>query len=695
MGHILPCVPALFLLNTLLHYGHAEDAVLTLEPNWSIFFEGESVTFVCDINEGEDSDWLYKIHYDGREFIYYNTHKRYTLHLATGNSAEYQCFGQHKRSYNIKKSNVVSLTVLRDIPKARLTPGTTTIPAGGSVTLTCSVEGSDGWKYTWYTRTLGSSEAQTLRNSDPNKVINISQGGVYLCTGCRGNPAFCAYGDEVTIRITFSNVATVTLQPNWPQIFRRETITVRCDIQRGEGTEWQYEWRTPSSTTEPAQSNPWRISESHSGAYMCKGRSRKDPYSSTEWSEAVTVTVSEPMPVLTVSPSWLSPGASVTLSCEVKHPSPGWRFYWYKAVPALSKPDGRYSYELLPGNSSGTEQNSFVIHEQTHTAGYVCKAVRGDPAYETDYSQSKFVWSGDFHPAASLRVSPDQVQHFIYDSLSLSCEGNSTEWRVRRFIKRGNVSCCSSWGRMTGSTCNVHNLRSIDAVFWCESGSGEFSNAVNITVKNYGIMLVSPAHPVAEGASVTLLCKLRTENVPSNVFFYKNNKLIQNDTRRELTIPEVSTSHEGFYKCEGNDSVQPWRSWKSPKSWMSVKLSGPESSLFPVPLVAGLVCGTVLITLLLLLLFCYRKSKGSRSVRSQNTNQISATDHVINQDETPLHGQPCLYESIKGTEDTVTSQDVTYASIELKNIASKRRSTPSAAYETVYSEVKPGTAHDE
>lgn len=80
------------------------------------------------------------------------------------------------------------------------------------------------------------------------------------------------------------------------------------------------------------------------------------------------------------------------------------------------------------------------------------------------------------------------------------------------------------------------------------------------------IILVSPVHPVAEGHSVTLGCKLKTETVLSNVDFYKDGQLIQNGTKRELTIPAVSKSDEGFYKCKGKNSPH-----GSPESWMSVK----------------------------------------------------------------------------------------------------------------------------
>ena len=90
----------------------------------------------------------------------------------------------------------------------------------------------------------------------------------------------------------------------------------------------------------------------------------------------------------------------------------------------------------------------------------------------------------DFHSSASLTVSPDRAQHFTSDSVSLSCEGNSTEWRVRRSPENRYLSDCSTWGTMTGSTCKLNTYRLSDAVYWCESGSGEFSNAVNITIQS-------------------------------------------------------------------------------------------------------------------------------------------------------------------------------------------------------------------
>ncbi|XP_053199139.1 uncharacterized protein LOC128383558 [Scomber japonicus] len=413
---------------------------------------------------------------------------------------------------------------------------------------------------------------------------------------------------------TASNKAVVTLQPNWPLIYRGEKIMLRCEIHDRD-TEWEYEWKSPHGTFPNNSEN--RISQAssrHSGNYSCRGNMRNAQNISTEWSANITLTVYyTPAAVLTVSPLWLSPRDSVTLSCEVEHPSVGWRFYWYKAVPKLSQ---NYYHELLPGSIKGTEQDSYIIHGPTHTAGYMCRAGRGDPVYYTQYSREGFVWSGDVHSALTLKVSPDRVQHFTSDSVSLSCEGNFIKWRVRSFPKDPYLifrTDCFYWRSMTESTCNIDRLQQRHAVFWCESGSGEFSNAVNITRLDPYIILVSPVHPVTEGESVILGCKLRTGELLSNVSFYQNDKLIQNDTSRELNISAVSKSDEGFYKCKysGNES---------PQSWMSVQavpVSRNENSSSLIPLIVG--------------------PSIQRPIQSERTNQDSPAHHMVNLNETPDH----------------------------------------------------------
>ncbi|XP_014827356.1 PREDICTED: uncharacterized protein LOC106906547 [Poecilia mexicana] len=531
----------------------------------------------------------------------------------------------------------------------KLAADKTILPAGGSVTLTCTVDNSDRFIIHWYRHDSESSQGQEMRNYKAKKVINLSKGGLYSCRGGNegkgGSVSYTNYSNMVTIEETLSFNATVTSDHKWPRIYGGETVTIRCEIQGGGQINWTYEWRKNKTHEKTASSGEYRISgakQSDSGAYSCRGR--RDRFSSTEWSDAFSLTVSDELvPVLSVSPSWLSPGASVTLSCEVEEPSARWRFFWYKAVP--DPPNSSYSYELLPGSINGTKENSYNIHGQTNTTGYVCEAGRGEQAVK---SKPKFVWSAEFHPGSSLKVNPDRVQHFSSDSVSFHCEGNSTDWRLMRVSETGQPSFLNSsnWGTRKQS---IISNWSDGGIFWCESGLGEFSNAVNITLQNddSAPLLLSPVHPVTEGDPVTLSCRDKTQQRLSNVFFYHNDRLLDRGSRGELNISAVSKSDEGFYKCQhsGKDS---------PRSWMSVRvflvnLPAPLSSSSNVLLIVGPFSGILLIILLLFLSY-YIRSKAPEE-----------------------------------------SREVTYAQIEVKNVEKKRR-PPKTEEGAVYSEVKRGAA---
>ncbi|XP_062300408.1 uncharacterized protein LOC134005498 [Scomber scombrus] len=600
----------------------SNKAVVTLQPNGPLIYSGETITVRCEIEGGGNTRWEYEWRVNNMD-ISHKDNEYKIIRASVSHSGDYRCKGRKDSYYSTEWSDVFTLTVSSNKPKPTLTSDKTIIPVGGSVTLTCSVDDSADWKYDWFRQTSESSEAQLIRNVNLNRVISVNQGGIYYCRGGRGGGRgdsvfYTEDSNKVTIQETVSNKAVVTLQPNGPLIYSGETITVRCEIEGGGNTGWEYEWRE-NNTNISHKDNEYKIiraSVSHSGDYRCKGR--KDSYSSTEWSDVFTLTVSsnKPKAKLRADNRDIPVGGSVTLTCSVGSSSSGWKYYWYR---------GEKTSEPLTTQYAVLQSNGQISVSQGGV--YWCRGGRGDPVYLTEYSDYIRINKYDVHSAMTLKVSPDRVQHFTNDSVSLSCEGNFTKWRVRRFPEDQNWSDCYNWRSMTGSTCNISSYQQSDAVYWCEFGSGEFSNAVNITIQKADIILVSPVHPVTEGQSVTLGCKLKRGELLSNVFFYQNDKLIQNDTRRELKISAVSKSDEGFYKCKysGEESAQ---------SWMSVQaVSRPENSSSLVPLIVS-------------------------PIQSESTNQDSATHQMVNLNETQdhiynslLHGDVCVYESIRGSED--------------------------------------------
>ncbi|XP_041634949.1 neural cell adhesion molecule 1-like [Cheilinus undulatus] len=572
--------------------------ISNLEPSWTEVFRGEMRTLRCEIQGGEGTEWEYEWMIPTSKAS--TSPNRYRIaKISASNSGDYRY----------------------PVARAKISADKTVITAGDSVTLTCSVSPrSSGWKYSWF------RDAKPLSPQDVgSSQIRVSQGGTYRCKAERGNPV---YYSETTNDIKLNNFVTVkpvlTIQPNWPKLYEDEQITLKCETE--DGNDWAYEWRTSSSRLKIIRKTrkmlEVMLDQFDSGDYSCVGRNSEQT-TMTKWSDPTYLTVgSKPKPKLTVSTSWLSPGDSVTLSCEVEDPSSGWRFYWYKAVPNLS--GGSYSYELLPGSGSGTMQNSYTHHGHAYTTGYVCQAGRGDPVYYTSYSDLKFVWSGDFQ-SAFLSVSPDRVQHSTTDTITLSCKGNSAEWRVGSFSVKDFLYDNSDCRTMTGATCTTSRNEG-ERVYWCESGSGEFSNAVNISVHGGSVILVSPVHPVTEGDPLTFGCKV-TGLLDCPVLFYRNDKTIGRDTEGEFRIPSVSKSDEGLYKCKCGET-------QSPGSWVAIKRSGPSSRGFGL---TGLLFGLIMYALLCL----YKRSQDPQDhywlVPCLNCNQRSDEDTTVTQDETQAH----------------------------------------------------------
>uniref|UniRef100_A0AAY5K5F1 Ig-like domain-containing protein n=1 Tax=Esox lucius TaxID=8010 RepID=A0AAY5K5F1_ESOLU len=360
--------------------------------------------------------------------------------------------------------------------------------------------------------------------------------------------------------------AVLTANP-WPQIFSGETVTLKCKIQGKEDYDWEYNFNfnnrpgTYTSTKSTYRIGPMKRKRL---TCTCVGMSRRTRQRSLP-SEAVTLTLTErPKAVLSVLPAWwLNVGGSVNLSCVVEPLSPGWRFSWYKKDKQLN------SAQLLPDSDRGVGGTySLSPVGRNHTGEYRCRGERRDRVLKTELSKSQFLWVEDHSHPASLIVTPDRSQHFKYESVSVSCEvqGNSTGWRLKRYKNNEGMSDLSA--DIGSLTVYLHDT----GVYWCESESGEHSNAVNITVADSDLILESPALPVTEGESVTMRCRYQKTPFNFRADFYKGGSLIRNETTGEMTISAVSKSDEGLYKCEHQGKKD------SPASWLTVRGIGPRPS---------------------------------------------------------------------------------------------------------------------
>ncbi|KAL2082141.1 hypothetical protein ACEWY4_021959 [Coilia grayii] len=468
---------------------------------------------------------------------------------------------------------------------------------GDSVTLSCEVRDTSlNWTFLWYRAVLFSRTGPS-REDSPHVSYNgnpyhvellpdssrgaersytvspaaLEHTGLYVCRAEGGDPTYQTdYSDVQRLWVTgVSPPASLVIRPNRTQLFEDEFVSLSCE-PKDKSAGWRLRWSTHRDERSQCPQG-WR-SETRSacstsrlqtwdrGVYWCESESGQH-------SNAVNLTMNwKPRPVLRVSPqSWLAEGDSVTLSCEVRDTSLNWTFLWYRAVlfsrtgpsrehsPHVSYNGNPYHVELLPDSSRGAG-GSYTLSPAAleHTGLYVCRAEGGDPVYQTDYSDVQRLWITGVSPPASLVIRPNRTQLFEDEFVSLSCEpkDKSAKWRLRWSTHRDERSQCpQGWRSETRSACSTSRLQTWDrGVYWCESESGQHSNAVNLTMnrKPRPVLRVSPQSWLAEGDSVTLSCEVRDTSLNWTFLWYRAVLFSRTGPSREHS-PHVSYNGNPYH----------------------------------------------------------------------------------------------------------------------------------------------------
>nr|XP_029131408.1 LOW QUALITY PROTEIN: low affinity immunoglobulin gamma Fc region receptor II-a-like [Labrus bergylta] len=169
----------------------------------------------------------------------------------------------------------------------------------------------------------------------------------------------------------------------------------------------------------------------------------------------------------------------------------------------------------------------------------------------------------------SLRLEPNRLQFFEYDSLIFHYEGLMTRLKIVHRSK-GELLKCQTTVTSKRSSCTIPNVLPEDSgQYWCESRDGKRSNIIHITVTDGPVILESPIS-VVEGEAVTLCCRRKTTLPSLSADFYKDACRIRRSSAGNMSIPSVSKRDEGFYKCISGGR-------ESAESLMAVQESHQES----------------------------------------------------------------------------------------------------------------------
>ncbi|XP_039908273.1 uncharacterized protein LOC120746836 [Simochromis diagramma] len=175
--------------------------------------------------------------------------------------------------------------------------------------------------------------------------------------------------------------------------------------------------------------------------------------------------------------------------------------------------------------------------------------------------QKSCTWDQD---VAVPRVTPNRLQHFEYESVSLHCDG-STQLRGFRNNEAFSPACVTKKTSL-GSSCVFDKVYQEDSgEYWCEAKGGERSDTINIIVTGGSVILDSPALAVLEGSSVTLLCRKKTTST-NFAFFYKDDVILEKRAVEKINIDNFSKLNKGLYKCSIPDVGE------SPESWLAMKV---------------------------------------------------------------------------------------------------------------------------
>ncbi|XP_076144978.1 basement membrane-specific heparan sulfate proteoglycan core protein-like [Alosa pseudoharengus] len=421
-----------------------------------------------------------------------------------------------------------------------LDPDQTQFYRGESVTLRCSIEGQDtsGWKFLW--RRDGRNYPQqgwSDKNEYTTQLLDVSHSVEYICHGVK-DKEYSEWSKRVKLQVSALPTATVTIEPE-SSVYVGERVTLKCEIQPE--SDWTYKWFKGSISYHLSQPDTSTLTitaaaKSDESRYWCQGEMRGRAVSSLMSGSLYVFVKAFPVPSLTVQPSPVFTGETVTLTCGIQ-PSSGWTYQWN-----------------ILGSIKPSETNTYTISRATVSdqGEYWCYGVRERSRKSTYYS-STVQFTVNALPLATLTVEP-QSPVFTRENVTLKCVIESLSGWIYKWYKESSRTPVSE-----GNTFTIRGAaESHKGQYWCQGErrdrptSSQPSRRTTIVVKAPKPKLtLSPGHQLLTGDSVTLRCEL---GVSSGLVFYwyrntqTSDPVAQTDGN-SYSISSVKVSDGGQYWC--------------------------------------------------------------------------------------------------------------------------------------------------
>ncbi|XP_054905536.1 titin [Poeciliopsis prolifica] len=251
---------------------------LSHKTPWLDVFQTESVQLSCRM-EGS-SGWT---------FVWYKDSKEYHGGTVTNSGAEgilsisqaspshrgqYSCSGRLTgRSVNSTRSSALELHVYDGKPTVTLlqSPPDKLMHTSDSISFTCYVNVSSGWKYTWY---KDNKQFKTSGNIHEIASATTSNSGSYKCQIERKTTTtFSSNSGDVKLTIEERPKANIVLLTTWSEVFSTDSLKLQCEVM-GSSDLWDYTWYKEGINVSQSLLSTHKVTPNNDpeqSSYTCEG----------------------------------------------------------------------------------------------------------------------------------------------------------------------------------------------------------------------------------------------------------------------------------------------------------------------------------------------------------------------------------------------------------------------------------------
>ncbi|KAM4562324.1 basement membrane-specific heparan sulfate proteoglycan core protein [Odontesthes bonariensis] len=358
-------------------YSSKPKPTVTQSPSFATMYPGESVLLTCTVDMS--SGWDYVWYHNGTEIQASNNDTYSIASIVHSNSGEYRCKAKRGEGpFYTEDSDTYSLQV-SEIPVPSLKNATKWLDVfpNEAVKLSCGMQGSSGWTYTWYkdAEEVRLDEIVTSEMDGTTLTISSSSSshrGMFSCSGnLKGRSVTSSFSSNVALHVYDATPGvTIVQNPEASLMHTGDSVSFSCHINVSSG--WDYMWFKNDSPM-PTSGNNHNIGSAlttDTGSYKCQVKRGEHTVFKSSQSQPVDLKISaRPQAIIILQTSWSEAFStdSLLLKCEVADDN-SWNYTWFREGEKLDLPPAE-THKVTPQNDP--EQSL-----------YVCQGVRhGRPSY--------------------------------------------------------------------------------------------------------------------------------------------------------------------------------------------------------------------------------------------------------------------------------------------------------------------------